>query len=156
MILKFWPRWPRKWPLNLSSLGGRPLDFNLNGIFEISGLHWSKWAIACLIRRTFIFWIFSLQPPRLLRNWKNESFRNKAIYSSFRSMETPDFENAIWIKIQWTFVIYIGDLKLQKLKNDHLESYCGVCVKGSYIFTMFLLNPRQTLWSYFPKFVQKL
>ena len=25
MILKFWPRWPRKWPLNLSSLGGRPL-----------------------------------------------------------------------------------------------------------------------------------
>ena len=66
MILKFWPRWPQKRPLNLSSLGGRPLDFNLNGIFEISGLHWSKWAIACLIRRTFIFWIFSLQPPRLL------------------------------------------------------------------------------------------
>ena len=54
------------------------------------------------------------------------------------------------------FVIYIGDLKLQKLKNDLLESYCGVCVKGSYIFTMFLLNPRQTLRSYFPKFVQKL
>ena len=73
MILKFWPRWPRKWPLNLSSLGGRPLDFDLNGIFEISGFHWSKWAIACLIWRTFIFQIFSLQPPRLLTNLKNES-----------------------------------------------------------------------------------
>ena len=34
MILKFWPRWPRKWPLNLSSLGGHPLDFNLNGFFQ--------------------------------------------------------------------------------------------------------------------------
>ena len=66
MILKFWPRWPRKWPLNLSSLGGRPLDFNLNGIFEISGFHWSKWAIDCLIWKTFIFQIFNIQPPRLL------------------------------------------------------------------------------------------
>ena len=45
MILKFWPRWPRKRPLNLSSLRGCPLDFNLNGIFEISGFRWS------------IFWI---------------------------------------------------------------------------------------------------
>ena len=81
MILKFWPRWPRKRPLNLSSLGGRPLDFNINSIFEISGFHWSKWAIACLIRKTFIFWTFSLQPLRLLTNLKNESFPNYTIYS---------------------------------------------------------------------------
>ena len=67
----------------------------VNGIFKISGFHWSKWAIACLIWRTFIFWIFSLQPPRLLTNLKNESSPNKAIYSSFRSVEATDFENAI-------------------------------------------------------------
>ena len=54
----------QKWPLNLRSLGGRPLDFNLNGIFEISGFHWSKWAIDCLIWKTFIFQIFNIQPLR--------------------------------------------------------------------------------------------
>ena len=52
MILKFWPRWPRKRPLNLSSLKICPVDFILNYIFEISGFHWSKWAIDCLIWRT--------------------------------------------------------------------------------------------------------
>ena len=48
-----------------------------------------------------IFQIFSLQSPRLLTNLKNESFSNKAIYSSFRSVEATDFKNAIQIKIQW-------------------------------------------------------
>ena len=71
MILKFWPRRPRKWPLNLSSLGGiefssfwvsRSFDlgdlgvlekswgniFN-NYIFEISRFHWSKCTIECAI-----------------------------------------------------------------------------------------------------------
>ena len=33
-IFIFWPRWPRKRPLNLSSFGGRPLDYNLNGILH--------------------------------------------------------------------------------------------------------------------------
>ena len=80
MILKFWPRWPRKRPLNLSSLGGRPVDFILNGIFKISGLLWSKWAIDCLIWKTFIFQIFNIQPPRLLTNLKNESFPNKTYF----------------------------------------------------------------------------
>ena len=84
MILKFWPRRPRKWPLNLSSLGGCPVDFIKNYIFEISGFHWSKWAIACLIRKTFIFQIFIIQPPRLLRNLKNESFLNKTIFKLWR------------------------------------------------------------------------
>ena len=74
MILKFWPRRPRKWPLNRSSLGGCPVDFIQNYIFEISGLHWSKWAIACLIWKTFIFQI-CYQPRRLdVENLKNESF----------------------------------------------------------------------------------
>ena len=87
MILKFWPRWPRKRPLNLSSLGGCPLDFFLNYISEISGFHWSKWAIDCLIRETFIFQIFNFQPPRLLTNLKNGFHWSKctvecAIYST--------------------------------------------------------------------------
>ena len=64
MILKFWPRWPRKWPLNLSSLGGHPLDFNLNGVFEISGFHWSKWAIDCLFGKISIF--------KFVSSWKFE------------------------------------------------------------------------------------
>ena len=42
-----------------------------------------------------------LSKTRLLTNLKNESFPNKAIYSSFRSVEATDFENAIQIKIQW-------------------------------------------------------
>ena len=42
-----------------------------------------------------------LQPRRLLTNLKNESFPNKAIYSSFPSVEPTDFKNAIQIKIQW-------------------------------------------------------
>ena len=37
MILKFWPRWPRKQPLNLSSLKIRPVDFILNDIFVSFG-----------------------------------------------------------------------------------------------------------------------
>ena len=45
MILKFWPWWPQKQPLNVSS----PVDFLLNGIFHFSGFHWSKWATDCLI-----------------------------------------------------------------------------------------------------------
>ena len=32
-------------------------NFILNYIFEISGFHWSKWAIDCLIWKTFIFQI---------------------------------------------------------------------------------------------------
>ena len=36
-----------------------------------------------------------IQLPRLLTNLKNESFQNKAIYSSFRSVQATDFENAI-------------------------------------------------------------
>ena len=112
MILKFWPRWPRKQPLNLSSLKGPPLDFNLNGIFEISGLHWSKWAIACFIWRTFIFWIFSLQPPRLLTNLKNESFPNKTSYSSFWSVEATDFKNVILDKIHWVRYLLDFDLRI--------------------------------------------
>ena len=43
----------------------------------------------------------NIQPPRPLTNLKNESFPNKAIYSSFRSVEPTDFKNAIQIKIQW-------------------------------------------------------
>ena len=60
--------------LNLSSL-----DFISNGILEISGFCWSKWAIDCLI--FLIFQIFNIQPPRLLTNLKNESFLNKTIYT---------------------------------------------------------------------------
>ena len=48
-----------------------------------------------------IFQIFSLQPPRLLTNLKNESFSNKAIYSSFPSVEATDFKNVILNKIHW-------------------------------------------------------
>ena len=48
MILKFWPPGPRKRPLNLSSLKIRPVDFISDYIFEISGFHWSIWAIDCL------------------------------------------------------------------------------------------------------------
>ena len=46
---------------NFSSLKGCPLDFNLIYIFEINGFHWSKWAIDCLIQKTFIFQM--IQPP---------------------------------------------------------------------------------------------
>ena len=35
----------------------------------------------------FGFQIFNIQPPRLLIHLKNESFQNKTIYSSFRSVE---------------------------------------------------------------------
>ena len=53
-------------------------------IFEISGLHWSKWGIACLIRKTFIFRI-CYQPRRLdVENLKNENFPNKTIYRILR------------------------------------------------------------------------
>ena len=48
---------------------------------------WNQWlplAIACLIRKTFIFQIFIIQPPRLLRNLKNESFLNKTIFKLWR------------------------------------------------------------------------
>ena len=45
MIWKFWPQWPWKQPLNLSSLKIRPADLILNYIFKISGFRWSKWAI---------------------------------------------------------------------------------------------------------------
>ena len=57
MILKFRPRWPWKQPLNLRSLKIHPVDFILNYIFDISGFHWSKWAIDCLIWKNFIFQI---------------------------------------------------------------------------------------------------
>ena len=49
MILKFWPWWPWKWPLNLNSLGGCLMDFILNYIFEISGFHLSKRNVECAI-----------------------------------------------------------------------------------------------------------
>ena len=53
------------------------------------------------IRKTFIFQICQ-QPRRLdVESLKNESFPNKALYSSFRSMEATDFKGAIQIKIQW-------------------------------------------------------
>ena len=32
---------------------------------------------------------------------KNESFPNKAIYNSFRSVEATDFKNTIQNKIHW-------------------------------------------------------
>ena len=99
--MKFWPWWPPKRPLNLSSFKICPLDFILNNIFEISGLHWSKWAMDFLIWKTLIFQIFNIQPPRLLTNLKNESFPNKAIYSSFWSVEATDFKNVILNKIHW-------------------------------------------------------
>ena len=54
MILKFWPRWPQKRPLNLSSLKIRPVGFILNYIFEISGFHWSKCTVECAICLTLI------------------------------------------------------------------------------------------------------
>jgi hypothetical protein len=82
MILKFWP-------CDLENdLKIRPVDFILDYIFKINGFHWSKWAIYCLIWKTFIF------------QW-NESFPNKTIYSSFQSVETADFKNVIWNKIHW-------------------------------------------------------
>ena len=54
MILKFWPWWPWKWPLNLNSLGGCLMDFILNYIFEISGFYWPKWPIGLPICLTLI------------------------------------------------------------------------------------------------------
>ena len=37
MILKFWPRWPQKWPQKLSSLRGCPVLFYLKIYF------WNHW-----------------------------------------------------------------------------------------------------------------
>ena len=88
MILKFWPLWPRKWLLNLSSFRGCPVDFILDYIFEISDFHWSKWAITCLIRKTFIFQIFNIQPPKLLTNLKNGRAEKKLgiFWTTFESV----------------------------------------------------------------------
>ena len=49
-----------------------------------------------------MFQIFNIQPPRLLKNLKNESFPNKTSYSSFWSVEATDFKNVFFIKIHWT------------------------------------------------------
>ena len=111
MILKFWPGWPRKWPLKISSLGGRPLDFDLNGIFKISGFHWSKWAIDCLIWKTFIFQIYQ-QPRRLdVENINHVSINYFAISSlillihhfNFSLPNGPQWTSDIWYEACWTF-----------------------------------------------------
>ena len=91
MILKFWPRWPRKRPLNLGSIGGHPMDFILNGIFKISGFDWSKWAIDCPILKTFIFQIFNILSfevvwpwwPRRPRKEPSENFQRLHFWNQF-------------------------------------------------------------------------
>ena len=80
MILKFWPQWPRKQYLNLSSLRGCQVDFILDYIFKISGFHWSKWAIDCL-------------------NWKP----NLIHHFNFSLPNGPQWTSNIWYEACWTF-----------------------------------------------------
>ena len=74
------------WKILAKNLTSGELNGKLKGtlmsnppILEIRGFYWSKWAIDCLIWKTYIFQIFNIQPPRLLTNLKNESFPNKTI-----------------------------------------------------------------------------
>ena len=53
MKSKIWPRWPRKWPLDLNDLGRGWVDFFKNHIFKISALSWEKWAIARFSSKTY-------------------------------------------------------------------------------------------------------
>ena len=92
MILKFWPRWPQKQPLNLSSLKIHPMDFILNYIFEIIGFHWSKWAIDCLLWKTFIHDFLSLSRVITREGWFGDS-----------SCIWPQLGITAWSRCAWMF-----------------------------------------------------
>ena len=69
-ILKLWPLWPWKWPLNLSGLKNDQMDFILDLIFEINVFHWLKCTqiLNYTIVYTYIFKIFKIHPLRPLTN----------------------------------------------------------------------------------------
>ena len=93
MILKFWPWWPRKWPLNLSSLKIRPVDFIVDYIFETSGFHWSKLAIprlSCLEK-------FHLLAASEAGCWKNKHPKKVNKYSCKCARVSENVQLTHWI-----------------------------------------------------------
>ena len=103
MKSKIWPRWPRKWPLDLNDLGRGWVDFFKNYIFKISALSWEKWAIARFSSKTnkisnLCYFLAASED----KEWKNGSCKSqnrKLSYSSFFSAWCTDFKNIIFEKI---------------------------------------------------------
>ena len=103
MISKIWPRWPRKWPLDLNDLGRGGVDFFKNYIFKISALSWEKWAIARFSSKTNkisnLCYFLAASEDKELKNGSCKSQNRKLSYSSFFSAWCTDFKNIIFEKI---------------------------------------------------------
>ena len=103
MKSKIWPRWPRKWPLDLNDLGRGWVDFFKNYIFKISALSWEKWAIARFSSKTNkisnLCYFLAASEDKELKNGSCKSQNRKLSYSSFFSAWCTDFKNVIFEKI---------------------------------------------------------
>ena len=103
MKSKIWPRWPRKWPLDLNDLGRGWVDFFKNYIFKISALSWEKWAIARFSSKTNkisnLCYFLAASEDKELKNGSCKSQNRKLSYSSFFSAWCTDFKNIIFEKI---------------------------------------------------------